>query len=129
MDRRPVEILEATVRGYDLEFQVIKKATPWIQCERVGEGSFDPEMPNLVQDELRESLGSHFEVLAQKCEELRTHPNAESIDDVYLASSGRAVRVAVTYRLRGGMRISQNHYFDFSMNSITKEEAIARMGA
>lgn len=128
MERRPVEILQSTVRGYDLQFQVIKEATPWSRCERVGAGSFDPELLNLAKDALQPALGTHFEALARACERLRTHPNAESIDDVYLASTGRAVRVTVRYRFRSGVDSYVNHYFDLSMNPISREDARAAPG-
>ncbi|HHA2431576.1 TPA: DUF2971 domain-containing protein [Stenotrophomonas maltophilia] len=126
MARRPVDIYEATVAGYHLEFHKIKSATPWLECDRVGSGLYNPDESLSAEEELRKALGSNFEVLERKCKELSEHPNVESVDDVYLTSSGSGVHITTTYAFRDRTRTQYVHYFDFSMNPITKEAALLK---
>ncbi len=120
MRSRPVEILEGLVRGYEVEFFCIKESIPWHECERTGAGSFDPSKVLSLAKELRAVLGENFKALEQKCHELSTHPNVESIDGVCLTNSRTGVYVAATYRLRDKRGdISHNHFFDIDMNPMT----------
>lgn len=119
MKNRPVEIFEGSVRGYEVEFSCVKEATPWQECERIGAGSFDPNILLIFDKELRAVLGQNYKALERTCNELITHPNVESIDRVYLTNSLTNVCVTATYRLRDmhGV-ISHNHFFDINMNPV-----------
>jgi hypothetical protein len=119
MRNRPVEIFEGSVRGYEIEFSCIKESTPWHECERTGAGSFDPSKVLSFDKELRGVLGENYKALEQKCNELSTHPNVESIDSVYLTNNRDGVCVTAIYRLRDKHGdISHQHFFDIAMNPI-----------
>lgn len=98
----------------------LKETTPWSECDCVGSGSYDPSESLSAKDEIRAVLGSQYEALERKCRELSAHPNVESIDDVYLMSSGGGIRIAAAYLFRDGAHVPYVHYFDLSMNPITK---------
>lgn len=120
MRNRPVEILQGSVRGYEVEFVCIKESTPWQECERTGAGSFDLGKVLSAAKELRAVLGENYEALERKCDDLSTHPNVESIDRVCLTHSRTGVCVTATYRLRDKLGdISHNHFFDINMNPMT----------
>lgn len=120
MRKRPVEILEGSVRGYDVEFSCIKESTPWQNCERTGAGRFDPSTVLCLDKELRAVLGENYKALEQKCKELSTHPNVESIDSVYLLNNQTGVCVTATYRLRGTRAdLYHKHFFDTNMKPMT----------
>ncbi|WP_345798044.1 DUF2971 domain-containing protein [Castellaniella sp. MT123] len=120
MRRRPVEILEGSVRGYELEFIRIKEGTPWHECERTGAGIFDPGKIFSFNKDLCTIFGKNYKVLEQRCNEISIHPNVESIDGAYLMNSRTGVCVTATYRLRDNRGdISHNHFFDNDMNPIT----------
>lgn len=127
MARRPVDVYEGIVDGYDLKFHKIKTATPWSECDRVGSGHYNPDESLSAEDELRKALGSNFEALGRTCRKLSEHPNVESIDDVYLTSSGSGVFITTTYAFRDGTRRPHVHYFDSAMNPITKEAALLKV--
>lgn len=119
MRNRPVEILEGSVHGYEVKFSCIKKSTPWHECERTGAGNFDPSKVLSFDKELRAVLGDNYKTLEQKCTELSTHPNVESIDGVCLTNSRTGVCVTATYRLRDKCGdISHNHFFDIDINPV-----------
>lgn len=120
MRNRPVEILEGSVRGYDVDFFCIKESTPWHECERTGAGNFDPIKALSFDKEMRAVLGENYKALGQKCNELRAHPNVESVDSVCLAKNRTGVCVTATYRLRDQRGdFSHTHFFDINMNPMS----------
>lgn len=118
MRERPVEILEGSVRGYDVKFSCIKDSMPWKKCERIGAGNFKSIESLILNKELRNFLGEKYNILEKRCDEISTHPNFESIKSVYLLDKSAGVCVAVSYRLRDKRCISKNHFFDISINPL-----------
>lgn len=119
MKRRPVEIYEGLVVGYEVKFSCIQQSIPWAECDRTGAGIFNAGVAFKAKDELRSILGNKFEVLEQKCLELAAHPNVETVAGAHPLKDGKGVYVNAIYRLRDDAGdIVHSHVFDRNMNPL-----------
>ena len=90
LDRRPVEVLQGEIRGFELTFRPIKLATPLEECERVGAGRFDAAEHLYAEKELREFLAVPFDTLHEECRRTALRPNMEELASVDLAGGDKS---------------------------------------
>lgn len=113
MDRRPVEVLQGEIRGFELVFRSIKPARPLGECERVGIGKFDPVEDLFAEAELKQFLTAPFEALLEECRRTASRPNMEALAGIDLAGSDKhAIYFWTTYKLRSGREVFHKRYFD-----------------
>lgn len=117
--RRPVEILQGEIRGFELTFRRIKPSTPLEDCERVGEGKFDPAEDLYAEKELREFLAVPFEALVEECHRTALRPNMQGLAGVDLTGSSKnALYFWTMYKLRNGRVVYHKRYFDRRMRLV-----------
>ncbi|NRD90552.1 DUF2971 domain-containing protein [Sphingopyxis sp. BSNA05] len=113
LQRRPVEILQGKVQGFDLIFESIQKPCNVEQCERTGAGNFNPVDHEYGRPELEAFLKVPYQELLEECQRLSRHPNLEQIAEFDIASSPKnALYLWVTYKLRSGKEIYHKRYYD-----------------
>ncbi|WP_210160830.1 DUF2971 domain-containing protein [Mesorhizobium opportunistum] len=119
MDRRPVEVLQGEIRGFELVFRSIKPARPPGECERVGIGKFDPVEDLFAEAELKQFLTVPFEALLEECHRTVSRPNMEGLAGIDLAGSDKhAIYFCTTYKLRSGREVFHRRYFDRQLRLI-----------
>lgn len=119
LSRRPVEILQGEIKGFDLSFHTTKSKTPCGQCEKVGSQCFDPSEDLCAEKELREFLTVPFEVLLEECRQTALRPNMERFDGIDIADRIEpAIFFWTTYKLRNGREVYHKRYFDQNFNLI-----------
>ena len=117
LDRRPVEILQGEIKGFDLSFRVIKKATPLKECVRVGAGIFDLSNAFYDEPQLKQFLSVPFEKLLNECERTALRPNMEEFAGIDISSNKKdCIYFHTTFRLRSGREVYQRRYFDRQLN-------------
>jgi len=113
LDRRPVEVLQGHIKGFELRFRSIKPARPVEECERVGAGRFDPAEDLFAEKELKEFLAVPFEALIEECRRTALRPNMDDFAGIDVAGSDKAaIYIWTTYKLRSGRKVYQKGYFD-----------------
>jgi len=119
LDRRPVEVLQGEIRGFELTFRAIKPATPLEECERVGAGRFDLAELLYAEKELRGFLTVPFDTLHEECRRTALRPNTEELAGVDLSGSDKdSIYFWTTYKLRNGRDIFNKRYFDQNLRLI-----------
>lgn len=117
--RLPVEVLQGSVRGFELVFDTIQNATPLPECDRVGAGTFRPEDALFSQAELREFFGDCHSRLAAECEAIAALPNTEEILNADISTANKdVVYLNVTSKLRNGRTVFHKVHFDRFMNPV-----------
>lgn len=113
LDRRPVEILQGEIRGFELAFRTIKPACPLESCVRVGAGKFEPDEHVYSKTEIEKFLKVPYGELIDKCIQIALRPNLEEIPEFYI-SGNRADLLYITeiYRLRSGRDVYHKSYLD-----------------
>lgn len=113
LDRRPVEVFQGKIRGFELAFGSIKPARQLQECERVGAGRFDPCEQLYAQRELGDFLAVPIEALVDECRRIALRPNMEEFSDIHIASTHEAAMYILTiYKLRSGRKVYNKRYFD-----------------
>lgn len=119
MQRRPVEVLQGWVRGFELEFETIQQATSLAECDRVGAGTFSPAGALYSEDELKAFLGDRYAMLVAECEAIAAHPNIEEVINADISTKNKAVvYLNVTSKLRNGRIVYHKRHFDRHMNPV-----------
>jgi hypothetical protein len=122
LDRRPVEVLQGEIRGFELGFRSIKPARPPQECERVGEGRFEPEDIIYKQDELEAFLAGSLEILLDECCRTAHRPNLDEIVDFDISGIRTgALFIWAKYRLRSGRDVYNRRHFDRRMRLLPEE--------
>ena len=113
LDRRPVEVLQGGIMGFELTFRSIKAARPLKDCERVGAGRFNPAEDVYAEKELRDFLAVPFESLIEECRRTALRPNMDDFAGIDIAGNdGAAIYMWTTYNLRSGRKVYHKRYFD-----------------
>lgn len=121
LDRRPVEVLQGEIRGFELKFRSIKPATPQQECERVGAGRFEPNDIIYKRDDLEAFLAVPLEALLDECRRTARRPNLEEIADFDVSGHHKgALFVWAIYKLRSGRDVYHKRYFDRRMRVLSK---------
>jgi hypothetical protein len=115
LDRRPVEVRQGEIRGYDLTFRTLKPACPYDECERVGAGRFNRAEHLHAEKELTEFLSVPLDRLIDECRRTARRPNMEEIVGIDLAGNKNAIYFWATYKLRNGRVAYHKRYFDRHM--------------
>lgn len=112
-DRRPVEVLQGEIKGFELTFRTIKPAHRVEDCERVGTGRFDPAEHLYAEKELREFLAVPFDELVAECRRIALRPNTEELTGVDIAGSDKnSIYICTKYKLRSGREVYDKRYLD-----------------
>lgn len=112
LDRRPVEVLQGVVDGFELTFRTIKPARPFEGCDRVGAGKFDPA-EDLRLDDLQEFLSVPVSALFEECHRTALRPNMEGFAGIDLSRDLKsALYIWTTYKLRNGNIVWHQRFFD-----------------
>lgn len=110
---RPVEVLQGTVRGFDLSFQTVQAAAEPGAWARVGQGRFTRRDDLYSEAEIGAFLKVPIDALIAECERLALHPNMDSFTGIDLASSrSDALFIGTGYRLRNGREVYRQRYYD-----------------
>lgn len=116
--KRPVEVLQATIKGYEITFHRIQEAPVMETCDRIGQGMFKPDDVLIgqtradVENFLRDSYGS----LLEYCKKLRLDPNFEEIINIYPSvNHSDALCVQFSRKLRSGQIIYDKVHFNNKM--------------
>lgn len=113
LDRRPVEVLQGEVKGFQLNFHSIKPARPVDQCERIGKGKFNREEAFYPEHEIQSFLEVPIELLAKECRRISQRPNMDEILNVGISTVSKdQLYVLVAYKLRNGRTVYGKRYFD-----------------
>lgn len=119
LDRRPVEVLQGEIRGFELSFRSIKPSRPLGECERVGAGKLELAEQLHAEEDLRQFLTVPFEELVEEYRRTALRPNTEAIADADLAGDGKeAIYLWTTYKLRSGRTVYDRRYFDRQLNRV-----------
>ncbi|MBX3477317.1 MAG: DUF2971 domain-containing protein [Brevundimonas sp.] len=112
LDRRPVEVLQGEIKGFELTFRTIKPARPIGECERIGAGIFDDE-EIYGPEALSAFFGSSYEAFLEACRRTAARPNMEKFAGIDLSTDrDAAAYVWTVYRLRNGRDVYDKRYFD-----------------
>lgn len=123
LDRRPVEVLQGEIRGFELEFRSIKPSRPLQECERIGDGRFEPKDIIYKQDELEAFLDGSLEALLNECRRTARRPNLQEIADFDISGSDMgALFIWAIYRLRNGRDVYNKRYFDRRMRLLPEKD-------
>jgi hypothetical protein len=123
LDRRPVEVLQGEIRGFELRFRSIKPARHAHECERVGEGRFEPKDIIYEQDKLEAFLDGSLQQLVDECRRTAHRPNLEEIADFDISASRKgALFICAIYRLRSGREVLNKRYFDRRMRPLPEKD-------
>jgi Protein of unknown function (DUF2971) len=113
LERRPVEVLQGEIQGFELKFCIMQEPRKESECERVGAGIFDPTEYEHSRTELETSLKVPYQVLLDECQRISCHPNLEKISDFYIASGLKnALYLWANYKLRNGREVYHKRYYD-----------------
>lgn len=108
-----MEVLQGTVRGFDLSFQTVQAAAEPGAWARVGQGRFTRRDDLYSEAEIGEFLNVPIDALVAECERLALHPNMDSFTGIDVASSrSDALFVGTGYRLRNGREVYRQRYYD-----------------
>ncbi len=119
LDRRPVEILQGEIKGFELSFRQIKCPRSLKECERVGSGKFDPPNDLYAEPELTKFLSVHVSKLYDECQRTALRPNMEAFAGIDITTNNpNTVYLWTIYKLRNGRDVYQKRYFDRRMRSI-----------
>lgn len=119
LSRRPVEVLQGQVRGFELEFTVRQKAAPLAECERVAAGKFDHQEHLYAEKELRQFLGASYGKLVEECEATVLRPNTVQLAGIDIAGSrSDAIYFYTQFKLRNGHEVCDRRYFDKRMRPL-----------
>lgn len=122
LDRRPVEVLQGQIQGFELCFRSIKPARPLEECERVGAGSFNPSEDLYAKADLERFLAVPFEQLLEECRRTVARPNTEKLAGVDLSGGDNSsIYFWTSFLLRSGRTVYHKRYFDRQLRAITKE--------
>lgn len=123
LDRRPVEVLQGEIRGFELTFRSIKPARPQEECERVGAGRFEPKDIIYKQEELEAFLAGPLDALLDECRRTARRPNLEEIADFDVSVNHKGeMFIWAIYRLRNGRDVYQKRYFDRRMRLLSEKD-------
>lgn len=113
LDKRPVEILQGEVFGYDLRFRSIKQATPQAECERIGGGTFVRDQVLYARKELEDFLSVPIDPVIAECERIAARPNfVEFIGLGVSANEPDRVYLNAACKLRSGRNVYDSRYYD-----------------
>lgn len=123
LDRRPVEVLQGEIRGFELNFRSIKPARPLEDCERVGAGRFELDDIIYKQDDLEAFFAGPLDALLDECRSTARRPNLEEIADFDVSWHDKgALFVCAVYRLRSGRDVYHKRYFDRRMRLLSEND-------
>lgn len=119
LDRRPVEVLQGEIRGFELTFHTVKPPTSLAQCERVGKGKFERTESLYAEEELKKFLSVPFETLLEQCRCTALRPNTEQLHGVDIAADKKElIYFWTSFKLRSGREVWQKRYFDRYLNEV-----------
>lgn len=117
LDQRPTEVLQGKINGYELNFRTIKPAREYEECERVGQGKFEPENHTYVRKGLEQFLEVPYETFLDKCQQIAKQPNLEEICDFDVSVNDTSkLFLQTTFKFRGGRGVYHKYYFDKKLN-------------
>ncbi|SEN10244.1 Protein of unknown function [Luteibacter sp. UNCMF331Sha3.1] len=120
---RPVDILQGTISGYHLRFDLLQAATPPKQCPRVGIGRFRPDVDLFSNAELAAFLKVPFEELVHECERLDADPNMDGFADIGIsAEHPDCLFIWTRYALRNNRPIHWRRWYDSRMRQVDAED-------
>ena len=123
LDRRPVEVLQGEIRGFDLRFRSIKPVRPAEECERVGAGRFEPKDIIYKEDDLEAFVAGSLDALLDECRRTALRPNLEEIADLEVSANHKgALIIWAIYRLRNGRDVYHKRYFDRQMRLLPEKD-------
>ena len=123
LDRRPVEVLQGEIRGFELEFRSIKPARSPEESERIGAGRFEPKDIIYKQDELEAFVAGPLDALLDECRRTARRPNLEEIADFDVSGHPKgALFIWAIYRLRSGREVYHKRYFDRRMRLLPEND-------
>lgn len=121
LDRRPVEVLQGEIDGFELRFRSIKPARAPEECERVGAGGFDQTNIINEQDQLQAFFAGPIDALLHECRRTARRPNLEEISDFDVSVNCKgALFIWEIYRLRSGRDVYHKRYFDRRMRLLSE---------
>lgn len=112
LDKRPVEVLQGKISGFNLTFHTIKAARKLEECERIGAGHFDLAEHLYAEKELRQLLTAPFERLIDQCRKTAARPNMEGFEGIDIANDGQSIYFWTVYKLRNNHTVYHKQYFD-----------------
>jgi hypothetical protein len=113
LDRRPVEILQGEIRGFDLEFRKIKPARPLSACDKVDAVALDMAEALYAEKELRSFLHAPYDQLVDIVREIAEHPNFHGFGGVDISVNDKeALYITTIFKLRSGRDVYHQRYFD-----------------
>lgn len=118
LDQRPVEVLQGTIRGFELTFHTVKPPTSLAHCERVGKGKFERTVSLYAEEELKKFLSVPFEALLELCRCTALRPNMEQLHGVDIAINKELIYLWTNFKLRSGREVWQKRYFDRHLNEV-----------
>jgi hypothetical protein len=120
LDRRPVEVLQGKIEGFELRFESIKPAQPLESCDRVGAGRFDLADHLYAAKDLEQFLEVPMAKLLEECRRTTLRPNMEEFSGIDLTDRVKdALYIRTTYKLRSGREAFHKRYFDRRMRAIS----------
>ncbi|RUX21598.1 DUF2971 domain-containing protein, partial [Mesorhizobium sp. M2A.F.Ca.ET.037.01.1.1] len=124
LKRRPVEVLQGKVRGFELEFHKLQGPAPLVDCERVGAGRFSPADDLYAEPELRGFFGASYDKLLEECRTTALRPNMEQLAGIDISGVKRdVVYFHTTFKLRNGREVYEKRYFNKQMELIEGDAA------
>jgi hypothetical protein len=119
--KRPVEILQGVIKGFELTFETLQPACPLADCERVGEGRFDQDTDLWAKDDLEKFLRVPLKTLVDECVATALRPNTAMVSDVDISSkTPRAIYIWSIHKMRNGREIYHKRYYDANFQMMTQ---------
>lgn len=113
LDRRPVEVIQAHVKGYELEFSTVKPVTPLAKCERVGSGYFKYNDDLRPEENIRNFLAVPFDLLVKQCNAIASRPNMQEFFYIDISSNDTSkLCIGTVFKLRNGREIYRKLHYD-----------------
>lgn len=121
LSRRPTEVVETHVNGYDLEFRVRQSASSYESCERVGRGSADQSEWFYQRDEIEPFLSASFDDLLCLVDETAKPPNCDLVDVFLPSARPELVCIRATYIMRNKRSVTVKRHYSRDLSPIATD--------
>lgn len=118
LERRPVEVLQAEVHGFEMRFHSVQKPAAGSNLDRVGSCSFDRERDLYAERELAAFLDVPIDQLVFVCQQIASRPNMDGFSGIDVAQGNKRLFLWTVYRLRSGRNVYRRHYFDRQLRGV-----------
>lgn len=113
--KRPVEVLQGVIKGYDLTFHTIQEVPVVETWDRIGQGLFkvDEVLTDHTKADLERFLKNSFSSLLEMCKSLQLDPNLEEITNISPSAKYKnTFFIQISRKFRNDNCVFDKVYFD-----------------